>query len=52
MGIHFFFVLTAGSLELFDRNIGEINVPPADKDKCRCVTEITNSEHCKTTRKE
>lgn len=51
-GDSLFFVLTAGSLELFDRNIGEINVPPADKDKCRCVTEITNSEHCKTTRKE
>lgn len=51
MGIHFF-VLTAGTLEPFDRNISEINVPPADKDRCRCVTEITNSEHCKTAGKE
>lgn len=48
----FFFVLCAGILEPFDRNIHEINVPPADKDKCRCVMEITNSEHCKAAGKE
>jgi len=45
-------VLSAGILEPFDRNICEINVPPEDKDKCRCVLEITNSEHCKAAGKE
>lgn len=48
----FFLVLSAGILEPFDRNICEINVPPEDKDKCRCVLEITNSEHCKAAGKE
>ena len=48
----FLFFLSAGILEPFDRNICEINVPPEDKDKCRCVWEITNSEHCKAAGKE
>lgn len=50
----FFFsiFLSAGILETFDRNICEINVPPVDRDKCRCALEITNSEHCKTAGKE
>lgn len=51
-GSKVFFFLSAGILETFDRNICEINVAPADRDKCRCALEITNSEHCKTAGKE